>query len=217
MKKLSLYSLAALAALLTACSNPLDKPFDRETAEADFARIVKLNKIDSAEAYVMSHFMVEHDLIGAQVLELNATYRDILDESKQFWEKSGKKQKEGTGGTPEVSKAESLNSDLKFTLLPLQTIQQSEWSHGIKYHLSLENVSGKAIKAVKGNFAFYDAFGDRVYSIEYKFLDAIGVSEKVERDVTLRIQNTASPQLLLEYGKVNPFVVKWEPVSILFN
>src|SRR5204862_8197271 len=105
--------------------------------EADFARIVKLNKIDSTEAYVMSHFMVEHDLIGSQVLELNATYRDILVESKKFWEKSGGKKK----GEPVETgpKAESLNKDLQFTLQPLPTIQQSEWSHGIKYHRSMEN------------------------------------------------------------------------------
>ena len=77
--------LVIVAVILTAnsCKSPLDKEFNRETAEADFARIVKMGKIDSAEAYIMSHFMVEHELIGAQVLELDATYADILEESKK--------------------------------------------------------------------------------------------------------------------------------------
>lgn len=217
MKKFSIYSLAIATILLAACSNPLDKRFDRETAEADFARIVKLKKIDSAEAYIMSHFMVEHELIGAQVLELNATYRDILDESKRFWIKTGGK-KSGESKPESDTTNVNLTKDLKVSIQPIAAIvQQSEWSHGIKYKLSVENTSGKSIKAVKGNFVFYDPFGDQVYSIEYKYLDTIGAGEKVVRDITLRIQNISSPQQMLEYGKTNPFTVKWEPVSILYQ
>lgn len=217
MKNLSIYSLATATLLLAACSNPLDKKFDRETAEADFARIVKLEKIDSADAYIMSHFMVEHELIGAQVLELDASYRDILDEARRYWNETKGNKKDVN--KPEAGVAlESLNKQLKVAIQPVADgIQQSEWSHGIKYHLIMENTSGKSIKAVKGNFAFYDAFGDRVYAIEYKYLDALDANEKVEKDVTLRIQNTAGPQLILEYGKINPFTVKWEPVSLIFN
>jgi hypothetical protein len=217
MKKLPIYSLATATILLAACSNPLDKKFDRETAEADFARIVKLKKIDSAEAYIMSHFMVEHDLIGAQVLELNASYRDILNESKSFWDQS-RKGGPSAGNNKDEAALDRLSKDLKVSILPLEnSVQQSEWSHGIKYHLVMENTSGKTIKAIKGNFTFHDAFGDKVYAIEYKYLDALDANEKVEKDVTLRIQNTAGPQLILEYGKTNPFTVKWEPVSLVFN
>ena len=215
MKPQQSLTLILLMLLIASCSNPLDKPFDRETAEADFARIVKLGKIDSAEASIMSHFMVEHDLIGAQVLELGATYGDILAESKLFWEKSGKEA--GASEAKPSANLEGLMKDLKLIIQPLESVQQSEWSHAIKYHLIMENVSGKSIKAVKGNFGFYDAFGDKVYAIEYKYLDTLAPNEKVEKDVTLRIQNAASPQLLLQYGTTNPFVVKWEPVSIIFN
>ncbi|MCX6131764.1 MAG: hypothetical protein NTX25_22230 [Proteobacteria bacterium] len=216
MKKLSIYSLATASVLLAACSNPLDKKFDRETAEADFARIVILNKIDSADAYIMSHFMVEHDLIGAQVLELNASYRDILNESQRFWnEAGGKREIDSKKAGPNI---ESLNKDLTVSIQPIADgVQQSEWSHGIKYHLVMENTSGKTIKAIKGNFTFHDAFGDKVYAIEYKYLDALNANEKVEKDVTLRIQNTAGPQLILEYGKTNPFTIKWEPSNLIFN
>jgi hypothetical protein len=215
MKIIKYSSIILLALSIVSCSNPLDKPFNRETAEFDFARIVKLGLIDSSDAAIMSRFMVEHDLIGAQVLELDATYADILNEAKTYWEKtSGKKL--GEGIEQNVNTA-GLLKDLKVILNPTATVLQSEWSHGIKFHIIMENTSGKAIKAVKGYFAFYDAFGDRVYAIEFKYLDAIEANEKIEKDVTLRIQNTAGPQLLLEYGNTNPFVVKWEPVNILFN
>lgn len=214
MKTILNSGIFGLILLVSACRSPLDKEFDRETAEADFARIVRMGKIDSTEAYIMSHFMVEHQLIGSQVLELDATYRDILEESKAFWAISHGEKKTDSNKT---SPTGSLLNDLRVSILPLAGVQASPWSHGIKYKLTMENVSGKGIKAVKGNFAFIDPFGDRVYSIEYKFLDPIGAGEKVERDVTLRIQNIASPQQMLEYGKTNPFAIEWEPVSILFN
>ncbi len=216
MKRINGLFLLSLVFVIASCSNPLDKPFNRETAEADFTRIVKLRMIDSAEVSIMSHFMVEHDLIGAQVLELGATYEDILKESKVFWEKSKGQKKEGVTTEVKVN-IEGLLKDLKFALQPLPTVLQSEWSHGIKYHILMENTSGKTIKAVKGNFAFYDAFGDKVYSIEYKYLDPMQPNEKIEKDVTLRIQNAAGPQLLLEFGETNPFQVRWEPVNILFQ
>jgi hypothetical protein len=219
MKKRAIYILVAATLLMAACSNPLDKKFDRETAEADFTRIVKLGKLTPEETYIMSHFMVEHDLIGAQVLELGASYRDILNEAKRFCELNDcQKIVSDSSANKKATINPDLAKDLNVVISPvLESVQQSEWSHGIKYHLILENTSGKTIKALKGNFAFYDAFGDRVYTIEYKYLDALAANEKVEKDVTLRIQNTAAPQLILEYGKTNPFTVKWEPVSLVFN
>lgn len=218
MKLIQTIGPLALVILLSSCASPLEKKFNRETAEADFTRIVQLNLIDSADASIMSHFMVEHDLIGSQVLELGSTYGDILNEAKAFWEKSGGKAREEAAQAKPNANTDELLKDLVVGIQPVSSaVQQSEWSHGIKYHLTMENTSGKSIKAVKGNFVFFDAFGDRVYSIEYKFLDAIAQNEKIERDVILRIQNTASPQLLLEYGNTNPFTVKWEPMSILFN
>jgi hypothetical protein len=218
MKLINTISIILLGCIIVSCSDPLDKPFNRETAEADFARIVKLNMIDSSETSIMSHFMVEHDLIGAQVLELGATYGDILNEAKEFWVKSGGKKKgEMDNADKSSANVDGLLKDLKFSLQPTPTVLQSEWSHGIKYHIIMENTSGKGIRAVKGNFVFYDAFGEQVYTIEFKYLDAIEPSEKIEKDITLRIQNAAGPQLLLEFGKTNPFTVKWEPSGILFK
>jgi hypothetical protein len=214
MNKFTNLLLAPLA-LFVACSNPLDKEFKRETAEADFIRIVKLKKIDSTEASMMAHFMVEHDLIGTQALEIGATYKDILEESKVFWRKSNPKK---TVDEPTQAKVEEINQSVKVNIQPINsTIQKSQWSHSIKYHLIIENKSGKKIKALKGNFTFFDAFDEQVYSIEYKYLDLIDVSEKIEKDINLRIENIISSRKLLEYGLSNPFTVRWEPSNIIFE
>ena len=217
MKNFSIYSLAVASIAMASCSNPLDKPFDRETAEADFARIVKLDKIDSADAYIMSHFMVEHDLIGSQVLELNATYRDILKESKDFWSKS-KGLKKGDSDREAEKNTESVSNDLTVVIQPVAgSVQQSPWSHGIKYQISLENIGSKKVRAVKGNLVLVDSFGDRLQTIEYKYLDEIAPSEKITREVTVRLQNQVNPQLIVEFGNSIPFEVKWEPLQYLYE
>lgn len=198
------------ATLLASCSNPLDKEFNRETAEADFTRLVRLGKLDSTDASIMAHFMVEHDLIGAQVLEIGATYRDILAEARSFWSKTGHS---GTGKKRNHGMAAQLveigiNPDLK-------KIQQSEWSSSLPYTLSIHNASEKNIRAFKGKFIFTDAFGEALHEVEYKYLNALAPGQKVEQPVSFRIMHILSPNKIVQYSEHNPFSVTWQADSVI--
>ena len=211
---LNLYGLITLAVIISACSNPLDKPFNRETAEADFTRIVKLGKIDSAEAKVMGQFMVDRELIGTQILEIGATYRDILNEAK----KSTGELSDNSGQVADAAKSEELTSALKVNLSYInEPIGVSNWSKQLRYHLSVENVSGKRIGAFKGRIVFYDDFNEKVYHIEYKYLDPVEPGERIEKDIQVRMENVPAPRQIVEFGKANPFTVKWEPENIIFK
>jgi hypothetical protein len=208
---LALCSLST-ALLLASCSNPLDKEFNRETAEADFTRLVKLGKLDSTDASIMAHFMVEHDLIGAQVLEIGATYRDILMEARGFWNRTeharnGKAKKHGT--TEQLVEI-GINPDLK-------KIQQSEWSSSLPYKLSIHNASQKNIRAFKGRFIFIDAFGEALHEVEYKYLNALSPGQKVEQPVSFRIMHILSPNKIVQYSEHNPFSVEWQADSVITN
>jgi hypothetical protein len=198
--------------LLTSCSNPLDKEFNRETAEADFTRLIKLGKLDSADASIMAHFMVEHDLIGAQVLEIGATYRDILAEARSFWSKAGHA---GNGKTKKHDAAAQLveigvNPDRK-------KIQQSEWSSSLPYTLSIHNTSEKNIRAFKGKFIFTDAFGEALHEVEYKYLNALAPGQTVEERVSFRVMHIVSPNKIVQYSENNPFRVMWQADSVITN
>ena len=210
--KLKIYYLAFLAASAIGCSNPLDKEFNRDTAEADFTRIVKLRKIDSAEAYVMSHFMVEHDLIGAQVLEIGATYRDILDESKLFWEKTKNERKVKT----DSAEAVTVNPSVVIEAVPSKDkVEQSQWSSSLKYTLKIRNTTEKTIRAFKGSFIFTDAFGESLHEVEYKYLNALAPGASAEKPVTFRIQHIVSPNKVVQYSEVNPFSVTWKETQVI--
>ncbi|MFZ9982408.1 MAG: hypothetical protein ACO3FI_10290 [Cyclobacteriaceae bacterium] len=210
----ALFVLLIVTFLITSCSNPLDKQFNRETAEADFTRIVRLGKIDSTEAQIMGQYMVERELIGTQILEIGATYRDILNEAKKsFGESTGK-----PDNNSEPGNYEELNSTLKVVLSYInEPIAISNWSKQMRYHLSAENISGKRIGAFKGRIAFYDAFNEKAYHINYKYLDPVEPGERIEKDIQIRMENVPVPRQILEFSKVNPFTVKWEPENIIFK
>jgi hypothetical protein len=199
-----------ISLLLVSCSNPLDKEFNRETAEADFTRLVKLGKLDSTDASIMAHFMVEHDLIGAQVLEIGATYRDILAEAKNFW---SSKAHSKTGGTPAHHPDDQL---VQIGIDPdPKKIQQSEWSSALPYKLSIHNISKKNIRAFKGRFIFIDAFGEPLHEVEYKYLNALAPDQKVEQQVSFRIMHIISTNKIVQYSERNPFHVAWQADSVI--
>lgn len=206
------YPALCLGALLfiASCSNPLDKEFNRETAEADFTRLVKLGKLDSTDASIMAHFMVEHELIGAQVLEIGATYRDILTESKNYWSKTEHRR----NGKP--SKHSESDELVKIEVTPdPKKIQQSEWSSSLPYKLSIHNTSEKNIRALKGKFIFIDAFGEALHEVEYKYLNALAPNQKVEEQVSFRIMHIISPNKIVQYSEHNPFRVAWQADSVI--
>jgi hypothetical protein len=196
--------------LLASCSNPLDKEFNRETAEADFTRLVKLGKLDSTDASIMAHFMVEHDLIGAQVLEIGATYRDILAQSKNYWNRT----EQSRNGKASKHPAHDQPVQIGVTPDP-KKILQSEWSSSLPYRLSIHNTSEKNIRAVKGKFIFIDAFGEALHEVEYKYLNALAPNQTVEEQVNFRIMHILSPNKIVQYSEHNPFRVEWQTDSVV--
>ena len=211
--KIKTLRYVVIAVASAACSNPLDKEFNRDTAEQDFTRIVKLRKIDSADAYVMSHFMVEHDLIGAQVLEIGATYRDILRESKEFWERT---QKDRQSKSDSLSQQTKVAETIRIEAVPVkEKIEQSQWSTSLKYILKIQNTSDKSIKAFKGKFIFTDAFGEALHEVDYKYLNTIAPGASVDRPVTFRIMHIVAPNKVVQYSGVDPFKVSWKEEEII--
>lgn len=83
MKKLTYIALSSLVFALSSCGDPRDKIYHHATAEEDYKRIVEMDKLDSADQKILSHFMVEHGLAPAHILETEKTYREILEEARR--------------------------------------------------------------------------------------------------------------------------------------
>lgn len=212
MNRIYYYTLCSLVLFASACRNPLDKEFKRETAEEDFTRIVKLGKLDSADASIMAHFMIENELIGAQVLEIGATYRDILKEAKAYWEK--KQAFEGRINDHHSKQDKIIQISVKRVS---SRIEQSPWSSSHKYLLTISNQSDKTVKAFKGHFVFIDPFGEPLHEVEYKYLNPLAPRQKVELPVTFRLLRSISTERIIQYSGSDPFRVEWRADSVIAN
>ena len=198
------------------CSNPLDRPFNRETAESDFTRIVKLDKIDSAEAATMAAFMVEKDLIGTQVLEIGATYRDILEQAvAEAKEKAEQAEAEVARKKSEPVVANYVAATLE--LLPQVPVNGIALSAlPLKFRLLLENKSGKRMKAVKGRILVADTFGETIHTIDYRILDPMEPGERIDRTIQIDPAALNNPGRILDYQRSIPITARWESVDFRF-
>ena len=207
MKPITNLALAGMLLIVASCSSPLDKPFNRETAEADFTRIVKLGNIDSTEAAVMAAYMVEKELIGTQVLEIGATYRDILEQAMEVArERAEQQEAQASRKIEPVAVPKLIQASLD--LLPRATP-----SEPYKFRLVMGNVSGKRIKAVKGKISILDPFGEAIHVIDYRMLDPLEPGEKIERIVMVELQHLNTPGRILDFQRTMPLTATWESVD----
>jgi len=216
MKSICPIALSALWMLATGCSNPLDKPFNRETAEADFTRIVKLATIDSADVSTMAAFMVEKDLIGSQVLEIGATYRDILEQAKAEAKDKADQAEAERNRNKAMPVVEDLVSTSLELLPPAITPGTTLATTPVKFRLIMENKSGKRLKAIKGKILIADAFGEPVHTIEYRILDPLEPGERLERLVQVEAKDLSTPTRVLDYQRSVPLSARWESTDFRY-
>ncbi|MFM7194108.1 MAG: hypothetical protein ACKOYP_04900 [Bacteroidota bacterium] len=207
MKLITNLALSGGLFMFASCSSPLDRPFNRETAESDFTRIVKLGNIDSTEAAVMAEYMVDKELIGTQVLEIGATYRDILEQAQEVARERAEQR--------EAQVAQKLQPVVvpKLISASLDLLPRTTPAEPYKFRLLMENVSGKRIRAVKGKVSILDPFGDAVHVIDYRMLDPLEPGEKIERIVTVEAQQLNTPNRILDFQRTVPLTASWESVD----
>ncbi len=214
MRTAAYIMLPVLALFAAGCSNPLDKPFNRETAEADFTRIVKLDLIDSTEAATMAAFMVQKELIGTQVLEIGATYRDILDQAKTLAREKAEQAEAATARKKTVVKVpDHVTGSLQLMPAPLNLAPTGV---PLRFKLLIENISGKRIKAIKGKITVSDVFGEPVHVIDYRLLDPVEPGEKVERMIIVDPKDINSSTRILDFQRSVPLTAQWESLDFRF-
>lgn len=199
--------------LASSCSNPLDKKYNRETVESDFKRLVDLEKIDSADAAIMSDFMIKHELIDPSIIEYGASYRDILDEARKYQQRLEKyaeidfDEKENKRVTDEIRKS------LKFVVVDSAKTYEN---NNLKINLLIENTSEKTIKALKCYIKVKDVFGKVVVSVPYSNYNVLRPGEIDEEFLTLNLNPNKTNQII---SVDDPKVLKldWQPMAILFE
>ncbi len=204
---------SVLAMFFTSCSNPLDKEYNEETVEKDFKRIVELGKIDSTEEKVMSEFMIKNGLINPSVMELGASYRDILEQAQLTKEKELKdveadfEAKESKKITLEIKKSLFMNFEdtsiaLRGTLLTCS--------------LAVRNIGNKNIKAFKALITVKDVFGKEYRSSKITYYKPILQGGIVEEIFAIDLQPTKNEGYTV-FSDPSYFKLGWQPLALIYE
>jgi hypothetical protein len=227
---------------LSSCSlDPVDKTYNKHTADDDYRRIREISSsIDSADAVLLGKYMIDHGLVGSHVLELHATYRDILDQAKKEKEryeidrrKKGKNEMD-IAKSHENEKIKNIRKVLLVDFVKKDTnlIEEDENTISLKkgkkaitpppvnknlivYEVMFKNVSDKPIKAFKGDLLFFDSFHSEIKKITFTSFEEIPVEGSIVQKFTVNIDEVNKGGTLYNDLKRDVIKVDWIPDRLI--
>jgi hypothetical protein len=223
---------------LTSCSlDPVDKTYNRHTADDDYRRIKDISRIDSVDAVLLGKYMVEHNLAGPQVMELHATYKDILNEAKKEKERYEiEKRKKGkneidVAKSHEVEKIKNLKKVLfvdfvkqeepseELTVITpkkgKKTVVAPVNKNLIVYDVMFKNVGDKDIRAFKGDLNFYDIFHAEIKKITFSSFQQINVGDSIVQKFVINIDEVNKGTNTYNDLKKDFIKVEWLPDRLI--
>ncbi|MCS6823323.1 MAG: hypothetical protein NZ529_03445 [Cytophagaceae bacterium] len=219
--------------VLFSCTNPVDKRYSKSTAEDDYRRIKELKKLDSADLQLLAHFMVEKGLVGAHILEMHATYRDILEEAKRQRENQNKERNKKNLETNfaikhEREKIEKINNALKIVLKKedIDTIETKKKNKKneklapkniVQYKVYFINVQEKPIKAFKGDIIFNDLFYTELKRYTITSFVTLNPSDTITHTIRLNLDEANTSDKTFIGLKPSMLKPNWIPDRLIFT
>jgi hypothetical protein len=191
----------------------LDKKYNRETVEADFKRLIDLEKIDSSEAAIMSEFMIKHQLIDPSIIEYGATYRDILEEAKKYHQRIEKYAEVDFEEKENKKVTEIIKKTLVITVIDSNKTFEN---NNLKFNLLIKNISSKTVLAMKCYIKVKDVFDKVIVSVPYNNYNALKPGEIYNEILTLNLNPNKINQII-SVDDPNVLKLDWQPLAILFD
>jgi len=228
--------LASIASY--SCSfDPIDKKYNKHTAEDDYRRIKEISSIDSSEAVLLGKFMVEHGLVGPQVLELHASYKDILLEARKEKERYEiEKKKKGKNEidiarSHEFDKIKKLKKVLSVDFVKNDETEDQDTDIEVKskskkttsttdkntitYEVMFKNISEKGIKGFKGEINFYDLFHSEIKKTNFTSFQEIAPGESIIQKFSIDLDAINTETTTFKSIQKEHIKVEWLPSRLI--
>ena len=243
MKNIKIYYiLTALfsAALLSSCSfDPIDKTYNKHTADDDYRRIREISDLDSADEILLGRYMIDHQLVGSHVMELHTTYSDILATAKkeqkiyEIEKRNRSNNKKDLAQFHENEKIKNLKKVLDVDFVKPDTLLENEDllispkkikkplppvnKNIITYEVMFKNISDKGIKAFKGDINFYDSFHSEIKKVTFTNYNEIPVNGFIVQKFTINLDEVSKGNAL--YNNLNKDCIKvdWVPDRLIHS
>ena len=204
------------AFLIISCSNPLNRKYDEAKMEEDGKAIKESGKLDEEDAKLLAGWILRSKFNGTNLV--GKTYNEILDDAKDY-----KKQQEELAEKAKKEKQERIsryNKAITFTVFDKgfhkADIMNSDFDDKISFDIAIQNKTGKEIKAIKGPLAFYDLFGEALYSANYTQDDPIKPNEVYKTQITLDYNQFDDKLKFLKDKDVKDLKFEYVPEKIIF-
>lgn len=226
--------------VLSSCSlDPIDKNYSKHTAEDDFRRIKEISNEDSADVALLGKYMVEHGLAGPQVMEIHATYHDILEEAKKEKEryeiekrKKGKINQVDIAKSHEMEKLKNLKKVLYVDFVREENTEDETAEINpkkgkkpapvvnknlITFDVMFKNTGEKDIRAIKGDINFYDIFHSEIKKVTFTSFKQVNIGDSIVQKFTIDLNEVNKPGNTYSGLNKDFIKVEWLPDRLIYT
>ena len=208
--------LIGITAILFSCSSPMDKKFNKETAEEDIEAIK--GKIDSTELQLLAGSMIRLKFQDKELEEM--TYGEILDDGKKWKAEQEKIEAEQKALAEKAAKAEAERIKKLTEAVIVSCFEKGytevDYQDYITYKFVVQNKSDKAIRAVKGGITFTNLFDEEIKSLNFVYDKPIEAGKEVNWNATTNYNQFMNEDQTLKNKDLKDLKVVWKPEKIIF-
>ena len=208
--------LIGITAILFSCSSPMDKKFNKETAEEDIEAIK--GKIDSTELQLLAGSMIRLKFQDKELEEM--TYGEILDDGKKWKAEQEKIEAEQKALAEKAAKAEAERIKKLSEAVIVSCFEKGytevDYQDYITYKFVVQNKSDKAIRAVKGGITFTNLFDEEIKSLNFVYDKPIEAGKEVNWNATTNYNQFMNEDQTLKNKDLKDLKVVWKPEKIIF-
>ncbi|KAB1064083.1 hypothetical protein [Salibacter halophilus] len=206
-----------LVAVITACSSPLDRTYTEESSKEDFKVLSK--ELDSSDKKLLIGTVMRKAFQQESIEGM--TYREILEEGKEWKRKQEEKEAEQKAmaekaAREEAERIERLQNAVMVSCFD-KGFYEAQYEEFLTYGFAIKNKSDKDIRAVKGAVVFNDVFDEEIYSLNLTYDQPIKSGEQIKWNAQSDYNQFTDEHQRLKNKELKDIKVVWKPEKVIFT
>ena len=197
---------------LVACTSPLDKKFNEQTLKEDIQEIKESGELDSLESQMLAAYLLRGKMRSEDMSKM--TYREMVDAVKA--ERKKNEEARIKEEAEEAARQKRLAGLVSVELID-KGYRTVDYQDFITLNYRIINLSGKAIRAIKGVVEHNDLFDENVYNVRFTFDEEIAPGDSLIWYGTLDYNQFDDDLRMFRSKELNNIKIVWSPEKIMFS
>lgn len=197
---------------LVACTSPLDTKFNEQTLKEDIQEIKESGELDSLESQMLAAYLLRGKMRSEDMSKM--TYREMVDAVKA--ERKKNEEARIKEEAEEAARQKRLAGLVSVELID-KGYRTVDYQDFITLNYRIINLSGKAIRAIKGVVEHNDLFDENVYNVRFTFDEEIAPGDSLIWYGTLDYNQFDDDLRMFRSKELNNIKIVWSPEKIMFS